>query len=89
MNLKSKILNLLRNISLQEEAIVDLKQIKKEQKATSLEPDNDLETISDNLKNDRDSLKTLGRQYNQEMLSKMVKGGIKDDEMVAWWMNRY
>jgi hypothetical protein len=89
MNLKSKILNLLRNISLQEEAIVDLKQIKEEKKSTSLEPDNDLETISDNLKNDRDSLKTLGRQYNQEMLSKMVKGGIKDDEMVAWWMNRY
>ncbi len=89
MNLKSKILNLLRNISLQEEAIVDLNLIQEEQKSTSLDPDKDLETISDNLKNDRDSLKELGTQYDQGMLSKMVKGGIQDDEMMAWWMNRY
>lgn len=34
-------------------------------------------------------LRILKQRYNQRMLSKMVKDGIKDDETVAWWINRY
>ena len=35
------------------------------------------------------SLNLLKRQYDQGMLSGMVKKGIQNDEMMSWWMNRY
>ena len=89
MEPKSKIINVLKNIELQEEAINDLKQIKGENKITGLNPDEDIEVISNNLENDQKSLHNLQREYSQKMLSRLVTGGIQDDEMMTWWMNRY
>ena len=89
MEPKSKIINVLKNIELQEEAINDLKQIKDENKITELNPDEDIEVISNNLENDQKSLRNLQREYSQKMLSRIVTGGIQDDEMMTWWMNRY
>lgn len=89
MEPKSRIINVLKNIELQEEAINDLKQIKEENKITELNPEEDIEIISNNLENDQKSLHNLQREYSQRMLGRMVSGGIQDDEMMAWWMNRY
>lgn len=89
MEPKSKIINVLKNIELQEEAINDLKQIKDENKITELSPDEDIEIISNNLENDQKSLHNLQREYSQRMLGRLVRNGIEDDEMMAWWMNRY
>lgn len=34
-------------------------------------------------------IRGLKQQYNQRVLSGMVRDGIRDDETFAWWMNRY
>jgi hypothetical protein len=34
-------------------------------------------------------LRQLTQKYNQRMLSKLVRGGIEDDETMSWWVNRY
>ncbi len=89
MEPRSKIISVLKDIELQEEAITNLHQIKLEKKITNLNPDEDIEIISDNLEDAQMNLKNLQRGYNQMMLSRMVKGGIEDEEMSRWWMNRY
>lgn len=48
--------------------------------------------IEEHIRVRNDSLREirgLKQQYNQRMLSRMVRGGIRDDETLAWWMNRY
>ena len=89
MELKSKIIGVLKNIELQEEAINDLQKIKEAKKITKLNPDEDIAVISTNLGDDQKNLKNLQKGYDRGMLSRMVRGGIQDDEMMAWWMNRY
>ncbi len=89
METRSKIISLLKNIELQEEAIADLLQIKEAKKITQLNPDEDLHIISDNLAEAQKNLKNLQREYQQRMLSRIVKGGIEDEEMARWWHNRY
>ena len=89
MELKSKIIGVLKNIELQEEAIDELQKIKEAKKTTNLNPDEDIAVISKNLENDKESLPGLKRQYDRGMLTRMVRGGIQDDEMMGWWMNRY
>lgn len=41
------------------------------------------------LERKREALHQLKRQHDQKMLSGMAKGGIQNDEMMSWWMNRY
>jgi len=89
MEVRSKIISVLKGIELQEEAITDLHQIKKEIKSSIFNPDEDIEIISKNLEDDRRNLKNLQRGYHHDMLSRLVKGGITDDEMASWWASRY
>lgn len=89
MDTRSKIITVFKNIELQKEAITDLQQIKNEKKITDLNPDEDIEFISNNIIEDQKKLKDLQRGYHHDMLSRMVRGGIEDEEMSRWWMNRY
>lgn len=89
MDTKKQILVTLKNIELQEEAINDLQQIKPALNTTTLNPIEDIKVISSHLESDLEKLKGLHRGFHHDMLSRMVKGGIQDDEMMSWWMNRY
>lgn len=89
MNIKEKIKTLLGYRELQEEAISDLEKIREKGKPSRLDPDLDIPVIQDGIRKNEQEVLQLKRQYDQQMLSRMVKGGIDDDEMISWWMNRY
>lgn len=89
MNIKEKIKTLLGYRELQEEAISDLEKIREKGKPARLDPELDIPVIQDGIRKNELEVRQLKRQYDQQMLSRMVKGGIDDDEMMSWWMNRY
>ena len=48
-----------------------------------------LKKITCELKVRKQSLNLLKRQHDQHMLSGMVREGIKNEETMKWWANRY
>lgn len=89
MNIIEKIKTLLAYREMQEEAISDLEKIREKKKPSRLDPEQDIPAIQDGIRKNEQEVRQLKRQYDQQMLSRMVKGGISDDEMMSWWMNRY
>ena len=89
MNIKEKIKTLLGYRELQEEAISDLEKLREEGKPTRLDPGKDIPVIQAGIRKNEEEVRKLKRHYDQQMLSRIVKGGIDDDEMMSWWMNRY
>lgn len=41
------------------------------------------------LESESAELKNLKLLYDQERLSDITKNGLKSDETIQWWMNRY
>ena len=89
MELKEQISNLRSEIKEQEALIASLRQQPKESKLSNPEFDNSLLVLEKKLADDQELILNLKRQYDQKMLSGMVKNGIKNDETMGWWMNRY
>ena len=89
MELKEQISNLRSEIKAQEALIDSLRQQPKESYLSNPEFDNSLLVLEKKLADDQELIRKLKRQYDQKMISGMVKNGIQNDETMAWWMNRY
>ena len=88
MELKEQISDLVSVIERQNQCIAET-QTNSARTNPPQNIDEILSRLTDELKEKKQSLRLLLRRYDQQMLSLMVKGGIKDDEMMGWWQNRY
>lgn len=48
-----------------------------------------LQTLSEQLKTEKQELRRLRRTYDQQMLSSLVTNKPDTVESISWWVNRY
>ncbi len=89
MSSYNRIHNLVNQIKMQKECLEDLKKIKEEGKVTKLDPDQAAGEISKDLEKNISKIQISHKEYDQYMLTRMMRKGLTDDDMIAWWMNRY
>lgn len=89
MSAHDRIHKIVSQIKIQQECLKDLQEIKESGRPSGIDPDEASGEISEHLQKNISQLGLYPREYDQYMLTRMMKHGLNDDDMIAWWMNRY
>lgn len=89
MELKEQIMDLVNSIEWLNQSIAETQKQDSDVSASSSGSVELLKQLTLELEEKKRSLRSKKMQYNQRMLSKLVTGGIRDEETNGWWHNRY
>lgn len=89
MELSEQILQQNESIDKLMQRIAEIEKDPASRKAGNVIAAETLQTLSEQLKTEKQELRRLRRTYDQQMLSNLVTNKPDTVESISWWVNRY